>query len=306
MSSSDESTIDDNEIPALSFIRLGQSLTDDNTIEKNPSDDVSKNVSTNVTTNVSNRIQQNKTDVANEAQRLPLNEQRAVDICIDCVTKWVTKYLGNTIYIHFPNGTPVWGGPVSSRPTISEVVTDCINDMVEYYKRHRDTPSAPNYRNIYNELLESYNSLDYNTIEQRWRIFSTNPDNIKLMNRSWEGYSPQALWQAEIITQSVYRMDRAIRQSGGSDRFFSLTKYLNSEGPKSIFRHWGPEGSSASPPYINPVLRAYIKCFLILMKTFFPDYPDIIGGSKKKRQKTKRKYNKKRSKKTKRKRTRRY
>ena len=86
----------------------------------------------------------------------PINE------CIDCVTDWVTRYLGDRTFVYLHNGNQIWSGP--TKPTIRGLVSNYINGIIEAYNTNYGTPNALDYRDMYNQLLDSYNSLDYNTV----------------------------------------------------------------------------------------------------------------------------------------------
>jgi hypothetical protein len=202
----------------------------------------------------------------------PINE------CIDCVTDWVTRYLGDRTFIYLHNGNQLWGGP--NKPTIRDIVSNYINGIIERYTNYNGTPSALNYRDIYNQLLDSYNRLEYNPLE------------AEKSRRHDSG----------IIDQAANRADNLF----GTNPYFSLTKFLhgNEWMTWNQIAHsvpWGPDGQGGAPPPFNAIFRAYIRCFLRLFKALFPDYPDFNGGSKRKNKNKKTKKRKtKRSKKGKR------
>lgn len=227
----------------------------------------------------------------------PINE------CIDCVTDWVTKYLGDRTFTYTHNGNQIWGGP--TKPTIRKLVSDHINGIIEAYNRYYGTPSAIDYRDMYNQLLDSYNSLDYNTMEQRWvTLKQQDPtrynDGPIYNSTNTSGRTPKDFWRGGIMDQAAYRADHLLFQNVGTNHFFGLSKFLDANQwmsrPHSSMNNWGPDGDeSSSPPPFNAIFRAYIRCFLRLFKALFPDYPNFDGGSKRKNKnkKTKKRKNKK-------------
>lgn len=224
----------------------------------------------------------------------PINE------CIDCVTDWVTRYLGDATFIYTHNAVRIWGGP--NEPTIRDLVSQYINGIISAHNSYYGTPSALDYRNIYNQLLDSYNSLDYNTLEQRWAVLKQqNPsqyNDTPIYNcTSTSGCTPKHLWQNDMINQAAHRADYLLFQNVGTNSYFGLGKFL--EGNRWFTRsqivsaYWGQDGQGGSPPPINAIFREYIRCFLRLFKSIYIDYPDFNGGSKKKNRKTKKHKNKK-------------
>jgi hypothetical protein len=207
----------------------------------------------------------------------------AINECIDCVTDWVTRYLGDRTFIHLHNGNPIWGGP--NKPTIRKLVSDYVNGIIERYTNYNDTPNALDYRDIYNQLLDSYNRLEYNALE------------AEKSRRHDSG----------IISQAAYRADYLL----GTNNYFSLDKFLHGGNQWMTWQQisynvpWGPDGGGGSPPPFNAIFREYIRCFLRLLKALFPDYPDFNGGSKRKNKRKNKSKNKK-NKKNKSKRPRRY
>lgn len=231
----------------------------------------------------------------------------AINECIDCVTDWVTRYLGERTFTYPHNGNKIWGGP--NKPTIRELVSQYINGMISAHNYYYGTPSALDYRSIYNQLLDSYNSLDYNTLEQRWIIFRNNPQNKLFVEQRWnDGRSSNSAWKNNIITQSAYRADHLLFQNVGTNMYFGLSKYLETIAHPNILYNWSPEPiyDGQYSNQVNNVFREYIRCFLRLFKSIYVDYPDFNGGSKKKNRKTKKHKNKKHKKINKNKRSRRF
>ncbi len=239
----------------------------------------------------------------------------AINECIDCVTDWVTRYLGDRTFTYTHNGVQIWGGPIQNRPTIRDLVSGYINGIIGAYTRYHGTPSALDYRDMYNQLLDSYNSLDYNTMEQRWAALKqqdpTRYNDMPIFNgTNTSGRSPKDFWRGEIMNQAAYRADHLLFRGAGTNSYFGLDKFLDSNRwmnkPNSSLGHWGPDGQGGSPPPFNTIFREYIRCFLRLFKELFPDYPDFNGGSKLKRKNRKTKKHKNKKNKSKRKRPRRY
>ena len=233
----------------------------------------------------------------------PINE------CIDCVTDWVTRYLGERTFTYTHNGNQIWSGP--TKPTIRGLVSNYINGIIGAYNTYYGTRSALDYRSIYNQLLDSYNSLDYNTLEERWTAFKNNPQNKVFIEQRWnDNRSPNSAWKNDIITQAAYRADHLLFQNVGTNNYFGLSKFLETIAHPNILYNWSPEPVSNNQysNQVNGVLREYIRCFLRLLKALFPDYPDFNGGSKRKNKnkKTKKHKNKKSKKINKGKRSRRY
>jgi hypothetical protein len=232
------------------------------------------------------QILQNDAD-ADAAMMPPPTEAQIVRECIDCITRWVTKYLGESTFQYSGgNINQIWGGPIQNRPSIREIVTQHINQTIEQYRQSEETT-----RVLYIKLINSYNSLDWTRSWERWNeLKAQNPSKHNeglVYYRGQNARSPLDEWRAAHISNAMQAAP-----SGGP--YYGIEKYLDSiHNPNAgtYYVQWSPDESGA-----NNVIREYFSCFINLILTFFPQYANIqpqfpivsFGGYK---QKSKRRRN---------------
>ena len=259
----------DDEIPASSFIRIGQSLEMPGEI-----------------------------DVEQE--------------CIDCITDWVTRYIGER-RMWYENGGGRIYGESSPIKTIRDLVTFNIKGLVIVLKRYGSTEHI---RNTYKKLLDTYYSLDYDVMTQQWQQYKIR-DMIKTRKKSMESYETYDYgrngsifdaWKSKIAHEAT--QINHINQ----DDLGRFLRHNVSSGTGTKFT-WGRDNQ-----YNNNIIRQYLKCYLDLYLAVFPEYSNIqpefietnflYGGSKRKNinknKKTKKRKNKKSEKSNKGKKSRRY
>lgn len=226
----------DDEIPASSFIRIGQSLEMPGEI-----------------------------DVEQE--------------CIDCITDWITQYIGES-RMWYENGSGKIHGESHPIKTIRDLVTFKIKELVTGFKRYGSTEER---RNTYKKLLDTYYSLDYDVMTQQWQQYKIR-DMVKTRKKSMESYESYDYgrngsifdaWKSNIVRDASYinndDIGRFLRQNSPNGNGTKIT--------------WG-RGNE----YNNNIIRKYIKCYLDLYLALFPEYskiqPEFIenhflyGGSK--------------------------
>jgi hypothetical protein len=218
-----------------------------------------------------------------------------VQECIDCITDWITQYIGES-RMWYVNGQGALTHKIyhESSPikTIRDWVTFNINEMVRSWKRYGSTEER---RDSYKKLLDTYYSLDYDVMTQQWQQYKIR-DMAKTRKKSMEDYETYDYgrngsifdaWKSNIVRDASYineDISRFLRPPGSSGAGTKIT--------------WGRDQSSQ-----NNIIRKYIKCYLDLYLAVFPEYSNIqpefietnflYGGSKRKNKKTKkRKINK--------------
>lgn len=255
----------DDEIPASSFIRIGQSLEIPGEI-----------------------------DVEQE--------------CIDCITDWITQYIGES-RMWYENGSGKIYGESSPIKTIRDLVTFNIKELVIGFKRYGSTEER---RNTYKKLLDTYYSLDYDVMTQQWQqqvtrhiIVDKKKDGFDKYERYDYGRQGSVLddWKSKIVMEAY-----------GED----ISRFLRRNSLHSGKFTWGRGNEN-----YNNIIRKYLKCYLDLYLALFPEYSNIqpefiikkfpfgaYGGSKikniNKNKKTKKRKNKKSEKSNKCKKSRRY
>lgn len=226
----------DDEIPASSFIRIGQSLEMPGEI-----------------------------DVEQE--------------CIDCITDWITQYIGER-RMWYENGSGKIHGESSPIKTIRDLVTFNIKELVIRFKKYGSTEER---RNTYKQLLDTYYSLDYDVMTQQWQQYKIR-DMVKTRKKSMESYETYDYgrngsifdaWKSNIVRDAAKINDVDI------GRFL---RHNVSSGTGTKFT-WGRDNQ-----YNNNIIRKYIKCYLDLYLALFPEYSNIqpefietnflYGGSK--------------------------
>lgn len=225
--------------------------------------------------------------------------------CIDCITDWVTRYIGESRMSHENGGGRLYheSNPIK---TIRDLVTFNIKGLVIALKRHGSTET---HRNTYKKLLDTYHSLDYDVMTQQWQqqvIRDITRSSVKNGFESYERYdygrngSIFDEWKSSIVRDASH-----INEDIG--RF--LRRNLLHTGKFT----WGRDDKN-----YNNIIRKYIKCYLDLYLEVFPEYSNIrpefignhysFGGSKRKNKnkKTKKRKNKKSEKSNKGKKSRQY
>jgi hypothetical protein len=251
----------DDEIPASSFIRIGQSLEMPGEI-----------------------------DVEQE--------------CIDCITDWVTRYIGER-RMWYENGGGRIYGESSPIKTIRDLVTFNIKGSVIAWKKYGSTEER---RNTYKKLLDTYYSLDYDVMTQQWQQYKIR-DMVKTRKKSMESYESYDYgrngsifddWKSKIVMEASHINE-------------DIGRFLRRNSLHSGKFTWG-----RGNVYNNNIIRQYLKCYLDLYLAVFPEYSNIqpefietnflYGGSKRKNKnkKTKKRKNKKSEKSNKGKKSRRY
>jgi hypothetical protein len=211
----------------------------------------------------------------------PINEEQVVQECIDCVTDWANRNIGNI--------------SEDMRALISNSIKEFVSSMRRNPDRSRDT---------YRRLISSYHNLDFDVIEKRWAelkaqkpteytdhlvyYYGRNASSAKM-----EWLSRLKQYTTRDTPDITYLLTGHYRQL--------LSRYMI-DNPNL---NWGPGENN-----LNNVIRLYISCFLDLFLALFPEYVNIqpeeiprhvIGGSKRKNKNKKTKKRKtKRSKKGKR------
>jgi hypothetical protein len=211
----------------------------------------------------------------------PINEEQVVQECIDCVTDWANRNIGNI--------------SEDMRALISNSIKEFVSSMRRNPDRSRDT---------YIRLISSYHNLDFDVIEKRWAelkaqkpteytdhlvyYYGRNASSAKM-----EWLSRLKQYTTRDTPDITYLLTGHYRQL--------LSRYMI-DNPNL---NWGPGENN-----LNNVIRLYISCFLDLFLALFPEYVNIqpeeiprhvIGGSKRKNKNKKTKKRKtKRSKKGKR------
>lgn len=214
--------------------------------------------------------------------------------CIDCVTDWVTRYLGEGAMRHESNGIRIYpeSNPIK---TIRDQVAFNINETVKYWKRYGSTEE---HRNSYKNLQNAYYSLDYDVMTQQWQQYKIRDiarSSVKNRMEDYETYdygrkgSIFDTWKSNIVGR--------VCQVAPGGLGYNIDKHLTRNETHGRKFTWGREQSLQ-----NNVIRKYIKCYLDLYLALFPEYSNIqpefleyiiYGGSKRKNKKTKkRKINK--------------
>ena len=205
----------------------------------------------------------------------PINEEQVIQECIDCVTGWANRNIGNI--------------SSDSRDLIS-------NNIKEFVSSRRRNPDRS--RDTYIRLISSYHNLDFDVIEKRWaELKAQNPTQytdtlVYYYGRNASSYKMEWLFRLKQYTTSDTPDITYI--SYGHYRQL-LSKYMI-DNPNA---NWGPGETN-----LNNVIREYISCFLDLFLALFPEYVNIqpeeiprhlLGGSKRKNKnkKTKKRKNKK-------------
>jgi hypothetical protein len=211
----------------------------------------------------------------------PINEEQVVQECIDCVTDWANRNIGNI--------------SEDMRALISNSIKEFVSSMRRNPDRSRDT---------YRRLISSYHNLDFDVIEKRWaELKAQKPTEytdhlVYYYGRNASSAKMEWLFRLKQYTTRdtpdiTYLLTGHYRQL--------LSRYMI-DNPNL---NWGPGENN-----LNNVIRLYISCFLDLFLALFPEYVNIqpeeiprhvIGGSKRKNKNKKTKKRKtKRSKKGKR------
>jgi hypothetical protein len=211
----------------------------------------------------------------------PINEEQVVQECIDCVTDWANRNIGNI--------------SEDMRALISNSIKEFVSSMRRNPDRSRDT---------YIRLISSYHNLDFDVIEKRWaELKAQKPTEytdhlVYYYGRNASSAKMEWLFRLKQYTTRdtpdiTYLLTGHYRQL--------LSRYMI-DNPNL---NWGPGENN-----LNNVIRLYISCFLDLFLALFPEYVNIqpeeiprhvIGGSKRKNKNKKTKKRKtKRSKKGKR------
>ena len=216
--------------------------------------------------------------------------------CIDCITDWITQYIGESRMSHI-NGSGRLYHESNPIKTIRDLVTHNIKGLVIELKRHGSTEA---HRNSYKKLLETYYSLDYDVMTQQWQQYVIRDITRSSVKNSFESYerydygthgSKFDVWKSNIVRDASHIIN--------GDDIHRFLKRHSLHGTKFT---WGRENE-----YNNNIIRKYIKCYLDLYLDVFPEYSNIqpefignhYGGGSKRKNKNKNKNKNKKTKKRK-------
>lgn len=235
------------------------------------------------------------------APPFPINEEQVVQECIDCITDWVTRYIGERAMWYEHSNNRIYGES-SPIKTIRDMITFQINEMVKRCKRYG---SNEEIRSSYKSLLDTYHSLDYDVMTQQWQQYvirdrarSTATGRPVNNMESYERYDYGRQGSIFDTFKSNIVRDSCHRTPGGPGETYGIYRFLNLNSSHGTKINWGRDNDN-----LNNVIRQYIKCYLDLYLALFPEYvniqPEFIGnhygGSKRKNKnkKTKKRKNKK-------------
>jgi hypothetical protein len=210
----------------------------------------------------------------------PINEEQVVQECIDCVTDWANRNIGNI--------------SSDSRDLISNSIKEFVSSMRRNPDRSRDT---------YIRLISSYHNLDFDVIEKRWaELKAQKPTEytdtlVYYYGRNASSAKDEWLQRLRQYITNLGGIPRVTYLSLGSRRDLIEEYWHTKHSHTGFVGYWGRDESA-----VNNVIRVYISCFLDLFLALFPEYVNIqpeeiprhvIGGSKRKNKKTKKRKNKK-------------
>lgn len=213
--------------------------------------------------------------------------------CIDCLTDWITRYIGEAVMYHENGGGRKYPleGPIK---TIRDMITFNIKELVIQLKK-RDKEET---KSSYKKLLDTYYSLDYDVMTQQWQQQVTRHIIENKKKGSFDEYERYDYgrkgsifdgWKSSIVREAAYDV--------------IIARYLQLNSLHGTKFSWDRDNNN-----YNNIIRKYLKCYLDLYLALFPEYSNIqpefiiksypfgaFGGSKikKKNKKTKkRKINK--------------
>jgi hypothetical protein len=218
----------------------------------------------------------------------PINEEQVVQECIDCVTDWANRNIGNI--------------SSDSRGLISNNIKEFVVSMRRNPDRSMD---------IFRTLITSYHNLDFDVIEKRWaELKAEKPTEytdhlVYYYGRNASSAKDDWLSRLRQYITNLGGIPRVTYLSIGGSRDLIEAYWHTKTSHTGFVGSWGRDESA-----VNNVIRVYISCFLDLFLALFPEYVNIqpeeiprhvIGGSKIKNKNKKTKKRKtKRSKKGKR------
>jgi len=187
-------------------------------------------------------------------------DERNIKTCIDCLTKWCEKYLGQQTFA-YSNKQGKNYGPDSPLKTINDIVSFHVKEMFLSLKKAKYDANT----NLYKKLLKCYYYLDYDVMQK---------------NNMHRNQQMKLLLECRVLDNISFGVEKYMQSMMMRHGIFAL-------------RQFGPSEDS-----VNNVVRQYIKCYLDCMLSVFPQYkkfeiePFTFGGYKKNR-KYKNKSNKK-------------
>ena len=196
-------------------------------------------------------------------------DERAMKTCIECLTEWCKKYLGQQTFTYSNRRGKIYGQ--SPLKTVNDIVSFYVKEKFLSLKKAKGDVNS----NLYKKLLKCYYYLDYDVMQK-----DKMPHNQQI----------RLLLECRVLDNIS----------------FGVEKYIQSMMMQngSFLGQFGPSEDS-----VNNVVRQYIKCYLDCMLSVFPQYkkieiePFTFGGYKKNRKYKNKsnKKNKKHNRKTKRK-----
>ena len=225
--------------------------------------------------------------------------------CIDCITDWVTQYIGER-RMSYENGSGKIYHESNPIKTIRDLVTFNIKGTVIAWKKYGSTEYR---RNTYKKLLDTYYSLDYDVMTQQWQQQVIRDITVKKKSHGFEPYESYDYGRQG----SIFDEWKSFIVMDASQINEDIGRFLRLHSPRFSKFTWGRDNQ-----YNNNIIRKYIKCYLDLYLAVFPEYSNIqpefignhytFGGSKRKNKnkKTKKRKTKKSKNSNKYKKSRRY